>query len=100
MPDSAPAGITAILFTDLVDSTALMQRVGDEEAQRLFQAHHRVLQHAIAATGGEELQWVGFSRVPAVPRTPAAGVGERVLRHARGDREAALRPRRRRADPV
>ena len=36
------AAITTILFTDLVNSTELMQRVGDETAQGLFQAHHRL----------------------------------------------------------
>ena len=30
MGETARAPITTILFTDLVDSTALMQRVGDE----------------------------------------------------------------------
>ena len=34
MAESARAPITTILFTDLVDSTALVQRVGDERAQR------------------------------------------------------------------
>ncbi len=51
--------IATLLFTDLVDSTALMQRVGDESAQRLFRAHHELLQEAVAATGGTGLQWMG-----------------------------------------
>jgi len=32
-----------VLFTDLVSSTELLQRVGDEQAQRVFRAHQRLL---------------------------------------------------------
>jgi class 3 adenylate cyclase len=51
----AQGSISTILFTDLVDSTALMQRLGDERAQRVFEGHHRMLADALAASGGEEL---------------------------------------------
>jgi hypothetical protein len=57
--ETARAPITTILFTDLVDSTTLMQRVGDERAQRLFETHHQLLSDAISAHGGSELQWLG-----------------------------------------
>jgi Adenylate and Guanylate cyclase catalytic domain len=53
------AAVTTILFTDLVGSTELMRRVGDERAQDLFAAHHRLLADAVAAHGGSELQWLG-----------------------------------------
>jgi class 3 adenylate cyclase/tetratricopeptide (TPR) repeat protein len=53
------AATVTILFTDLVASTELMQRVGDESAQRLFEAHHKLLVDALRETGGEELQWMG-----------------------------------------
>src|SRR5205809_1095695 len=43
--DSLPV---TLLFTDLVNSTTLLQRVGDEKAQRIFQAHHRMLKDAVA----------------------------------------------------
>jgi hypothetical protein len=42
MVETARAPITTILFTDLVDSTTLMQRVGDERAQKLFETHHQL----------------------------------------------------------
>src|SRR5215472_5147444 len=41
--ETARAPITTILFTDLVDSTTLMQRVGDERAQKLFETHHQLV---------------------------------------------------------
>src|SRR6516162_2850328 len=59
MVDTARAPITTILFTDLVDSTTLMQRVGDERAQKLFETHHQLLSDAVSAHGGSELQWLG-----------------------------------------
>jgi class 3 adenylate cyclase len=51
--------VTTILFTDLVGSTALMQRVGDERAGELLEAHRKALADAVSANGGAELQWLG-----------------------------------------
>jgi class 3 adenylate cyclase len=48
------AATTTILFTDLVNSVELLQRAGDEGAQRVFQAHHALLKDAVAAHGGQE----------------------------------------------
>jgi len=70
--ETARAPITTILFTDLVDSTALMQRVGDERAQRLFERHHQLLSDAVAAHGGSELQWLGDGLMVAFTSTADA----------------------------
>ena len=43
MSELARGSIATILFTDLVDSTVLMQRLGDERAQRVFDRHRRML---------------------------------------------------------
>ena len=48
-----------LLFTDLVNSTELLARAGDERAQRIFGAHHRVLKRCVAAHDGEEVKWLG-----------------------------------------
>ncbi len=53
---SAP---TTILFTDLVNSTQLMQGAGDEDAQRIFKAHHQLLRDAVSANGGSEVKSLG-----------------------------------------
>jgi hypothetical protein len=42
MGETARAPITTILFTDVVDSTTLMQRMADERARTLFAAHQRL----------------------------------------------------------
>lgn len=48
-----------LLFTDLGNSTELLQRAGDEQAQRIFSAHHRLLKRCVAAHGGQEVKWLG-----------------------------------------
>ncbi|MGH8992147.1 MAG: adenylate/guanylate cyclase domain-containing protein, partial [Acidimicrobiia bacterium] len=53
------SAVVTILFTDLVDSTALLARAGDEQAQRIFRAHHDLLAEAATAHGGEEVKWLG-----------------------------------------
>src|SRR5262245_63155735 len=57
---SAPV---TLRLTDLVNSTELLQRVGDEQAQRIFQAHHRLLKDTVAAHGGQEVKWLGERRM-------------------------------------
>src|SRR5437899_4113576 len=53
------SGLVTILFTDLVGSTELLSRAGDEEAQRIFRAHHTLLAETAAAHGGAEVKWLG-----------------------------------------
>jgi class 3 adenylate cyclase/tetratricopeptide (TPR) repeat protein len=48
-----------ILFTDLVDSTALASRVGPEATDALRKEHLGILREAVAATGGREVKNTG-----------------------------------------
>ena len=43
------SAVVTILFTDLVSSTELLSRAGDEQAQRIFRAHHDLLAKTAAA---------------------------------------------------
>jgi len=61
------SGLITILFTDLVGSTELLARAGDEEAQRIFRAHHDLLAETAAAHGGEEVKWLGDGLMVAFP---------------------------------
>src|SRR2546430_8067544 len=61
------SGLVTILFTDLVGSTELLARAGDEEAQRIFRAHHDLLAKTAAAHGGEEVKWLGDGLMVAFP---------------------------------
>ena len=66
--NTAPRATTVtLLFTDLVNSTALLQRAGDEQAQRIFQAHHKLLKEAVAANGGHTVKWLGDGLMVAFP---------------------------------
>src|SRR5262245_13318072 len=53
------AAPVTLLFTDLVDSTALLQRVGAEGGQRILHAHRQLLREALASHGGREVKWLG-----------------------------------------
>lgn len=50
---------TTILFSDLVGSTELLERAGDEDAQRLFKAHYQLLRDAVSQHGGAEVKSLG-----------------------------------------
>ena len=48
-------------------STELLSRAGDEEAQRIFRAHHDLLADVAAVHGGEEVKWLGDGLMVAFP---------------------------------
>jgi class 3 adenylate cyclase len=48
-----------ILFTDIVGSTRLTQRVGDSAAMDVLRAHDRIARRAIADRGGSEVKHTG-----------------------------------------
>jgi class 3 adenylate cyclase/pimeloyl-ACP methyl ester carboxylesterase len=52
-------GTLTVLFTDLVGSTELMQRLGDEAAERVRRSHYRLLRDAVTARGGQEVKTLG-----------------------------------------
>jgi class 3 adenylate cyclase len=49
----------AILFTDLVGSTELTQRLGDAGAMRVIRAHDAIVDEAIRAGGGRRVKHMG-----------------------------------------
>src|SRR4051812_18673743 len=53
------ASFVTVLFTDLVGSTAMFDRRGDDAADALRREHFAALRTAIAATGGREVKSVG-----------------------------------------
>jgi len=59
MTEQRASAVTTILFTDLVNSTQLIQRTGDEDAQRIFKAHYQLLRDAVSAKGGSEVKSLG-----------------------------------------
>jgi hypothetical protein len=53
------SGVVAILFTDLVGSTELLARLGDDDAEVLRREHFEILRHEVARAGGEEVKSTG-----------------------------------------
>ncbi len=51
--------VIAVLFTDLVDSTGLLDRLGDEAAHEASLQHFELLRTAIADHGGREVKSLG-----------------------------------------
>jgi class 3 adenylate cyclase len=51
--------IRTILFTDIVDSTSLTQRLGDEAAMAIIAAHDQIVRQALADNRGHEVKHTG-----------------------------------------
>ncbi len=56
--DSSP-NVVAILFTDIADSTALTQRLGDQRAQGLVRGHNEIVRKSLRQYGGSEIKHTG-----------------------------------------
>lgn len=52
-------GIRTILFTDIVGSTSLTQRLGDEAAMRLVHLHDDIVMDALSAQSGRKVKHTG-----------------------------------------
>ena len=66
-------GVVAFLFTDLVGSTALLTRLGDDAADALLRRHFTLLRQALATHGGTEVKSLGDGLMAAFT-SPAAAV--------------------------
>jgi class 3 adenylate cyclase/tetratricopeptide (TPR) repeat protein len=51
--------VAVVLFTDLVGSTALLSRVGEERAEELRREHFAVLRDTLRRVGGQEIKNLG-----------------------------------------
>lgn len=52
-------GVRTILFTDIANSTALTQALGDEAAMALLDVHNSVVRNALSELGGREVKHTG-----------------------------------------
>jgi class 3 adenylate cyclase len=92
---AGPGGLVALLFTDLVGSTDVLERLGDAAAENVRRAQVRLPREAFAAHAGHEVKNLGDglmvvfgSAVEAVGC--AVAVQEAVQRHNGRHPEAAL----------
>ncbi len=60
VPGGLPAaGVITLLFTDLVGSTELLERLGEETAEQLRRAHFGLLREVVSRAGGHEVKNLG-----------------------------------------
>ncbi|HEV2097082.1 MAG TPA: nickel-binding protein [Chthoniobacterales bacterium] len=57
--DARDPGIRTVLFTDIVNSTALTQSLGDEMAMEFLRVHDTIVRDALAASNGREVKHTG-----------------------------------------
>ena len=90
-------GTVTLLFTDQVGSTETLQRLGDEEGERLRRAHFGLLREAAQMHGGEEVKNLGdglmVAFVSAVDAVACAITIQQAVDRARatGELEFAVR---------
>jgi len=59
--DNSVGTLRVILFTDLVDHTVMMQRLGDEAGRAVLREHEIITREALSAYGGSEVKTMGDS---------------------------------------
>ncbi len=75
--------LAAVLFTDMVDSTAIAEELGDRRWKALVDAHHRIVRRELKRFAGTELDTAGDGffasfREPASAITSACAISEAV----------------------
>ncbi len=92
--DARDPGIRTILFTDIVDSTSLTRRIGDEAAMELLEVHDSIVRDALAELGGREIKHLGDGIMASfVSAAAAVKCASRVQREvARHGQEHKDRP--------
>jgi adenylate cyclase len=64
--------IHTILFTDIADSTALTEQLGDAKAQELRRAHDSIVREALKGCGGSETKHTGDGIMASFPSASRA----------------------------
>jgi class 3 adenylate cyclase/DNA-binding CsgD family transcriptional regulator len=85
MPEPS-SGLVTILFTDLVGSTRLLRRMGDDLAEEVRRAHFSLVREAVAAKHGREVKNLGDGLMVVFPSALqavgcAVAVQEAMRRH-------------------
>jgi len=93
-----PGGVVAILFTDLVGSTEVLDRLGDDAAEELRRSYFALLRQAVAETGGTEVKSLGDGLMvtfasPLQALSCAIGMQRATVEHNRAQPNRALQLR-------
>jgi len=93
--DAHDPGIRTVLFTDVVESTSLTQKLGDEVAMELLHIHDAVVREALKALNGREVKHTGDGIMASFISAAAA-----VRCAAQIQRELAQRAREQNNHPI
>jgi class 3 adenylate cyclase len=93
--DAHDPGIRTVLFTDIVESTSLTQKLGDEVAMELLHIHDAVVREALKALNGREVKHTGDGIMASFVSAAAA-----VRCAAQIQRELAQRVREQSNHPI
>jgi len=90
-PDEPPAGplprgTVALLFTDIVGSVALAERLGERAMEELRRAHFEELRHAIATHEGHEVKNLGDGVMAVFPSSALAVDAAEAMQASSGER--------------
>lgn len=90
-------GVRTIVFTDIVGSTAMTQRLGDQAAMKLVDTHDRIVRAALAKHAGREVKHLGdgimAAFTSAADAVECAASIQAALRDAPSDSSDAVRVR-------
>jgi len=56
---TAPDGTVSIMFSDIENSTSIIEKLGDLRAQEVFQTHNRAIREQVTKQGGYEVKTLG-----------------------------------------
>ncbi len=96
--DDRDPGIRTILFTDIVDSTSLTRRIGDEAAMELLEVHDSIVRGALSDLGGREIKHLGDGIMASFVSAAAAvkcatRVQREIARHGQEHKDRPLNVR-------
>jgi adenylate cyclase len=83
------AGTIAVMFTDMVGSTALTQAKGDASAQHVVRAHNRIVRDALRRFQGKEIKHTGDGIMCSFAQTSnSVEAASEIMRNTRAYTEA------------
>jgi class 3 adenylate cyclase/pimeloyl-ACP methyl ester carboxylesterase len=93
LPELQLSAMRAILWTDLVGHTPIMQRLGDDRGRALLREHERMTREALATHGGTEVKTMGDAFMAWFPSAQQALLCATALQRAFAQRnESATEP--------
>jgi class 3 adenylate cyclase len=84
-----PSGVRTILFTDMVEHTAMMERLGDGAGRDVLREHERITRTVLREHGGDEVKSLGDGFMASFSSVIGAVECAIALQRAFAEREAA-----------